>query len=355
MILSQRTLSMLTLLNSGLLVTIVLYLVTSDIPGEESNSVPSVTTIETTTASTEKGSQANLVKEDVVKSSTEIPKETAVEKVADSQEVAQNFAQLLEQTIEPLLRASSDHNEKIDLPTEEQIAAADASKSISSPETQLVLDILKDGYKRYNMPFPTLKVPKEKTIPEPDIKQGEELDPDSQSLEIKAWLIPTVERLRTELQKKGEKELGIIPSEVEIQAAISSGQYQSTEAELVVDMLKNGFARFSLPFPDPNNPGTIEEQPETNQDTEGQAEQTETSSSEKQILKAYFQGQLQRLRLESNSKSIDIESSKPSEEEISLAVQTGSLSSDESQSVIAKIKTCYEKLSLTFYAPPVGD
>jgi len=343
---------MLTLFNSGLLATILLYLFTSDIPGEESNSVPSKIKVETTKTSTENATQ---VKEEIVKSTQEKAKGSTVEKIADSQEVAQNFSQLLEQTIEPLLRASSDHNEKIELPTEEQISAADASKSISSPETQLVLDILKEGYKRYNMPFPTLKVPKEKTIPEPDIKQGDELDPDSQSLEIKAWLIPTVERLRTELQKKGEKELGIIPSEVEIAAAISSGRYQSTEAELVVDMLKNGFARFSLPFPDPNNPGTIEEQPETNQDSVDKKEQAETSSSEKQILKAYFQGQLQRLRLESNSKSIDLESSKPSEEEISFAVQTGSLSSDESQSVIVKIKTCYDKLGLTFYAPPVGD
>ncbi len=344
MILSQRTLSMLTLLNSGLLATILLYLVTSDIPGEQSSSVSTETNLEIASKIKKEG-------QDIVGKTNQEP----VEKNLVSQEAAQNFAQLLEQTIEPLLRASSDHNEKIDLPTDKQIAAADASKSISSPESQLVLDILKEGYERYNMPFPTLKVPKDKMIPEPDSKEREDLTPDSQSLEIKAWLIPTVERLRTELQKKGEKELGIIPSEAEIGAAISSGRFESLETELVVDMLKNGFARFSLPFPDPSSPGNIEEQPEVEQEGTDKTTQAETSSSEKQILKAYFQGQLQRLRLESNSKSIEIDSYKPGDDEISLAVQTGSLSSGESQAVITKIKTCYEKLGLTFYAPPVGD
>ena len=87
------------------------------------------------------------------------------------------------------------------------------------------------------------------------------------------------------------------------------------------------------------------------------SEETNTSGqpsdSEKQILKAYFQGQLQRLKLESNSKSIDIAEKKPSDQEIDTAVNTGSLNSEESQAVIDKIKDCYDLLGLTFYAPPV--
>mgnify|MGYP003990778689 CR=1 FL=1 len=115
-------------------------------------------------------------------------------------------------------------------------------------------------------------------------------------------------------------------------------------------MLKNGFARMKVPFPDPNS---INKEPDT--DSSGAKEESGPSKSEKQILQAYFQGQVQRLTLEANAKNRDIVADKPSKNEIAVAVQTGSLRSEASQVVIAKIKLCYEKLGLTFYAPPMEE
>ena len=145
MILSQRTLSILTLLNSGVLVVILLILVTSGVPGETENKDVALQ-VPADTKPPEVGVQK---KYPVHPSQTEGTNSTDVVTASNEQreEGARGFGELLEQTIEPLRRASTDHNEAIDLPTKEEIAAAEATGSISSPETVAVLTKLKEGYK----------------------------------------------------------------------------------------------------------------------------------------------------------------------------------------------------------------
>ena len=77
--------------------------------------------------------------------------------------------------------------------------------------------------------------------------------------------------------------------------------------------------------------------------------------SQQRILKAYFQGQVQRLKLEAAAQSTTVDEQLPSEDAIESAVVSGSLKTEQSKLVIAQIEACYEQLGLTFYSPPTGD
>ena len=77
--------------------------------------------------------------------------------------------------------------------------------------------------------------------------------------------------------------------------------------------------------------------------------------SQQRILKAYFQGQVQRLKLEAAAQSATVDEQLPSEDAIESAVVSGSLKTEQSKLVIAQIEACYEQLGLTFYSPPTGD
>jgi hypothetical protein len=81
----------------------------------------------------------------------------------------------------------------------------------------------------------------------------------------------------------------------------------------------------------------------------------EKLSSNQRRLQAYFKGQIQRLRLESNAQSKDISTKIPSDVEVLAAIKTEGLKSDASMLVVEKLKSCYEGLGLTFYEPPMQD
>ena len=72
---------------------------------------------------------------------------------------AQNYAELLEQTIEPLERAFAEHGEEPVLPSDEQLAAAIATNDLRSEPSKKVLEMLDAGYSQYNMPLPKLEIP----------------------------------------------------------------------------------------------------------------------------------------------------------------------------------------------------
>jgi hypothetical protein len=140
--------------------------------------------------------------------------------------------------------------------------------------------------------------------------------------------------------------VGLIPSEQEMQAAIDSKDPLSTESRLVIDMLKNAYARMKVEFP---------ELGKTQSSTTESSKSMQQKISQKRILTAYFQGQLQRLRLEASAQDTSVDKELPSEELITEAIESGTLQSEPSKSALSKIEICYTKLGLTFYRPPTDE
>lgn len=263
---------------------------------------------------------------------------------SSEREGAVDFAGLLEQTIQPLEQASSDHNEVIDLPTKKEIATAVDTNRLDSPETEIVLDKIRKGYEYYNMPYPRLRMPQSQL-------QTEGMSSRNAGPEIKSWLEPTIERLRTEITDQEEYELDSIPSDEELQAAIQSEAWDSQETKLVLDILRKGFSRFNVDFPEPKEIKKLSQEKSLRKKS-GLGDKL---TSKQRILQAYFKGQLQRLRLESNAQSKNISAKLPSDTEVLAAIKTEGLKSEASSLVVEKLKSCYEDLGLTFYEPPMQD
>lgn len=265
------------------------------------------------------------------------------------EEGASDFASLLEQTIQPLKQASSDHNENVELPTEKEIAAAIATDKLDSSASQLVIEKLKKGYEYYNMPFPALRIPES---PSQDQGKPPPIRDNSAGSQIESWMTPTIERLKLELENRGEMGEGFIPSEEEQKAAIASDAWDSQETLLVLDVLKKAFSRYNIEFPEPKD---IQERNQEKSLSSNEGGGSESLSSKQRILQAYFKGQLQRLRLESNANSKDITAVMPTDEEVFQAVKTGRLKSEESTLVLDKLRKCCAELDIKFYEPAIPE
>lgn len=326
-----ETVERLTLLNTGLLVILVwkVFLAT------ESPSAPNLDTV---------AKQAQVNAKPLEKPSQEKPQEAP-----PSASGAKNYEELLLQSIEPLERAYAEHGEDIAIPSDEQLQAAIKTNSLKSEESKVVLEILEKGYERFNMPFPKLEIPTSRqsgTAP----KQNDAPE-NIQPPPFGEWLRRTSESLMTELKDKKESSAGLVPTEQQLQAAVNTGDPRSEESRLAIDMLKNGYARLRIDFPEYGQ----SEDAKSDSSEEKDSKSMRQKVSQQRILKAYFQGQVQRLKLEAAAKSTAIDASLPSDAEIEKAVVSGSLKTEQSKQVIAQIESCYEQLGLTFYSPPTGD
>ena len=221
--LSGTALTRLTILNTGLLVANTLLLVGLLLrggSGGETSSVPS----------------AAPALFEVPSGSTAPPMSTAPGGAS-----LDGVGDFLEATISPLAGAAADHGvppEEV-LPTDESIAAAVESDSLDSPESLAVIAALKEGYAKFNMPFPEVQIPAPPGAEPTPSEPGAAAEPD-QGAEIEAWVVPTINQLRDALAEKNESEDGLIPTEEEITAAVSSGRFDSEESRWIIDMLKNG-------------------------------------------------------------------------------------------------------------------
>ena len=327
-----ETVERLTLLNTGLLVVLVWKVFIAAEP-QRATSLDSV------------AQQAQVNAKPLEK-----PDQPKSQEAPPSNNGAKNYEELLLQSIEPLERAYAEHGEEIAIPSETQLQAAIRTNSLKSEESKVVLEILEKGYERFNMPFPKLEIPTSRQS-DSVTPQKNNAPENTQPPPFGEWLRRTSESLMTELKDKKESAAGLVPTEQQLQAAVNTGDPRSEDSRLAIDMLKNGYARLQLEFPEY---GQIENS------TGGQSEETDSKSmrqkvSQQRILKAYFQGQVQRLKLEATAKSTEIDTALPSDEDIEKAVVSGSLKTEQSKLVIAQIQSCYEQLGLTFYSPPTGD
>ena len=262
------------------------------------------------------------------------------------------LAGLFADIMEPVRKAAQDHQDdpKLYLPSEEELAAAIASERLESPESSVVLEKLKVGYAKFTMPFPSLAAPP----PSPPSQPSAQKDPK----EVEAWLMPTIQRLIEEAKtQSGETPSeSILPTKEEQNAAIQKGSFDSQEFDVVRSKLEQGYQRYQIPFPVPGQPQTAPPEPNSPRNPEEQgvaSSQRNTSESvaEQQIINAYFQGQLQRIKLESKKKDEDVSDCFPTSAQIQTAVQSGSISSAESLSVISILETCYQRLDIPFHPP----
>ena len=324
---NQTTLERLTLINTGLLVIVVwkvFFAVENTNSSIHTMSVEPTKTIEPLNKPVEQNREA-----------------------PPSKSGAKNYAELLEQTIEPLERAFAEHGEEPVLPSDEQLTAAIESNDLTSEPSKKVLKMLEAGYTQYNMPFPKLEIPTgDNRSASTSAPVQNDAPENQQPPDYGEWLRRTTDSLDKVIREKKEARTGLIPTEQELQTAIESGDPLSEQSRLAIDMLKNGYARFKMEFP---AYGQSEEKTATTQDVSKSVQQ---KVSQKRILKAYFQGQVQRLTTEANSKSIDITGDLPQQEQVDQAVESGTLQSESSKEVLEKIEACYTKLGLTFYRPP---
>ena len=324
-----ETIERLTLLNTGLLVVLMCKVFFfSDSPEDY-----------TGTSSDQEQSTAQTSKKIDYNSPPETP---------PSNGGANNYEELLLQSIEPLERAYAEHGEDVLLPSEEQLQAAVKTNSLKSEESKVVLAILQQGYEKFNMPFPTLKIPATRISTSPGPQQNDAPE-NALPPPFGEWLRRKTDKLTKELKSKKESPAGLVPTEQQIQAAVTTGDPRSEESRLVIDMLKNGYARLQLDF---TEYGQVPKQTDTESSDSKSMRQ---KVSQQRILKAYFQGQVQRLKLEAAAQSTTVDDKLPSEDAIEQSVVSGSLKTEQSKTVIAQIEACYEQLGLTFYSPPTGD
>ena len=333
----SQTLERLTFLNTGILLLLVWKVFfTSNEPSSSSVEAASV-----------------LANQAI--SPLERPNQVALNNIKPSGGGAKNYEELLLQTIEPLERAFSEHGEDLDLPTEAEFDAAVGTNRLDSEDSQKVLNILKSGYERFNMPFPQLKIPTSR-ISTTKTPQRNDAPENTLSPPFGEWLRRSTDTLLAELKDKKESSAGLVPTEQQLQDAIESSSTLSEESRLVIDMLKNGYARLKLDFPE------YEQSTESTQDNsttetgkDGGSKSKIQQVSQQRILRAYFEGQVQRLKLEATAQSKRVDDKLPSDSQIESAVNSSSLKTDDAKAVIAQIKNCYEHLGLTFYSPPSGE
>lgn len=333
---NSQTLERLTFLNTGILVLLVWKVfVASDAPVQPSVESASILSTQPTAPL----SRPNQV----------LPKD-----LPPASGGAQNYEELLLQTIEPLERAFAEHGEDIDLPTDEEFDAAIDTNRLDSEASQKVLTILQSGYERFNMPFPKLEIPTSRvsTMKTPQRNNAPE---NSVPPPFSEWLRRSTDTLLAELKTKKESSAGLVPTEQQLQSAIESDSPISEESRLVIDMLKNGYARLKIDFPEYGQSPESTEDSQTDKNEGSTSNSLQQQVSQQRIIKAYFEGQVQRLKLEAVGQSKVVDDKLPSDTQIETAVNSSSLKTDESKVVIAKIKECYEYLGLTFYSPPSGE
>ena len=247
--------------------------------------------------------------------------------------------------MDPVKRAAEDHqaDPSLYLPSEKELSEAIASNSLDSKESLVVLEKLKKGYAEYNMPFPSLSAP-----PPPSNPTEPQPESSGDPKEIEAWIKPTIQRLKDESKARGNVDISsFLPSEDATKQAIESGSFETPAFVRVRETIEKGYQELQLPFPTPGQPQTDPAQPNAPTNPTGSQE----TVAEQQIINAYFQGQLQRIKLESKKQDKDVSDCLPSSNTIQTAVKTGSISSEESLNVIGSLEICYKALDIPFHPP----
>ena len=166
-------------------------------------------------------------------------------------------------TVAPLRRAASEHEADLDrvLPTDAELAALAEAGSLDSSAGQVVLAKLEEGYRAYNMPFPSLpEAPKRPVAPPTAPSAGEPGLPPPPDLGearsgaddiLGAYFTVQTQRIEREARAQGKDPSALLPSAAACAAAAATARLDSAESESVLTQLRRGYAVLGLPFVEP--------------------------------------------------------------------------------------------------------
>ena len=166
-------------------------------------------------------------------------------------------------TVAPLRRAASEHEADLDrvLPTDAELAALAEAGSLDSSAGQVVLAKLEEGYRAYNMPFPSLpEAPKRPVAPPTAPSAGEPGLPPPPDLGearsgaddiLGAYFTVQTQRIEREARAQGKDPSALLPSAEACAAAAATARLDSAESEAVLAELRRAYAVLGLPFVEP--------------------------------------------------------------------------------------------------------
>ena len=121
---------------------------------------------------------------------------------------------------------------------------------------------------------------------------------------------------------------------------MASGRFESEETRWIIDMLKNGYARMGLDFPEPDG-------------TAGASSGGSADPGEQEVLRAYFEANVQRLKLMAGKQGVEVADVLPDAAVIDAAVASGDISSEAARPALDQLKAGYERVGLEFREPVV--
>lgn len=165
-------------------------------------------------------------------------------------------ARFLDDTLTPLQKAGADMGRDMTglLPSESEIAAAKATGSLSSPESQAVIATLQSAYGQFNMPFPEVPLPGSApsaggTTP-PDTPEATTTNGGEQDI-LRAYFTVTLTQVRTQAEADGADISALLPANADVEAAIATGNISSEASKKVLDALRAAHTAAGLTFREP--------------------------------------------------------------------------------------------------------
>lgn len=166
-------------------------------------------------------------------------------------------------TVAPLRRAASEHEADLDrvLPTEAELAALAEAGALDSAAGQVVLAKLEEGYRAYNMPFPSLpeapKRPETPPAPSPTGEPGLPPPPDLGEAQsgaddiLGAYFTVQSQRIEREARAQGRDPSALLPTHAACTEAAATSRLDSVESQEVLDQLRRAYAALGLAFVEP--------------------------------------------------------------------------------------------------------
>lgn len=153
----------------------------------------------------------------------------------------------------------------------------------------------------------------------------------------------TITPLRLAIADHHDDSTKVLPSDLEVQAAIESGDLGSDECQKVLKKLEQGYDHYNMPFP--NLMGIARQNPEV-------IGLQDSREQQKKKIQTWIKHTLEQLRTEAKGrKELSNVDFYPSKEEVDSAIESASFDSKESQHLLELLKRSYAKLNLTFPDP----
>ncbi len=275
---------------------------------------------------------------------------------------APTFRGVIDSVLTPLKTASADLGLPVTLPTDAGVDACVKTEDLATPACVELLAVLKAGYEKARMPFPSLNGPKESAERMPENGQGQGQD----GAMIKVYLETLRARVAEAARSAGDNPDSFLPSSAAITGAAGSGSLSSPEATLVVDQLREAHRKYNLPFSEPATPGAPGGGPPggspggspggapggpSGSPSGLQPAHVDAQAPENSRLKGYFEFMSHHVKQAAVQSGMDPTVLLPTDAEFAAAT-AGSPDSPAVEKVAAKLKESCGTLNIDFYPLP---